>query len=265
MRRVNARERFDGMIAENRMPVGIFVSSIDPGITAAASTTDLNFVIIDREHGPNDTITTANHVRAAEANGTIPLVRVPSNDPTQIQASLDVGAHGVIVPKIGTAAEATAALAATRYQPGGRGMCPATEGARWSSGEGWFAHRDSSNENTLMIPLIETRQGVENLAEIVAIEGVDYVFFGRGDLSQDLDLPGGIYNPESLRDLVRIWDRAVETVHAAGKKIGGILGFGFNGGDFGALDSDSRLLISKIRTMLESLQENEQLEAALND
>lgn len=265
MRRVNARERLDGMVAENRMPAGIFVASIDPAITAATCTTGLDFVIIDREHAPNDTISTANHVRAAEANGTTPLVRVQANSSTEIQASLDVGAHGVIVPKIGTAAQATAALAATRYQPGGRGMCPATEGARWSSGEGWSAHRESSNQNTLMIPLIETRQGVENLADIVAIEGVDYVFFGRGDLSQDLDLPGGIYNPDSLKELIGIWDRAVETVHAAGKKIGGLLGYGFNGGDFCVLDSDSRLLISQIRSMLESLQENEQLEGALND
>src|SRR3712207_2658592 len=129
MKRVNARERFNASHAEHRIPVGTFVMSIDPAVTAALATTGLDFVVIDREHGPIDIVSTANHVRAAEANGIVPIVRVLANDPTQIQATLDVGAHGVIVPKIGTAKQAAAALAATRYQKGGRGWCNATEGA----------------------------------------------------------------------------------------------------------------------------------------
>lgn len=258
MKRVNARERFDSIIADNRMPVGTFVMSTDPAVTAAIASAGPDFVVIDREHGPNDTITTANHVRAAEANGIVPIVRVLANDPTQIQATLDVGAHGIIVPKIGNANQAAAALAATRYQAGGRGMCPSTEGARWSSGDGWYAHRDSSNSNVVLIPLIETREGVENLAEIVAIDGIDYIFFGLADLSQDLDLPGGIYNPESARELVRIWNEAVVTAHAAGKKIGAPVGYGFNGGDFGSLDSDFGLLKSNLSSQLKSFRATEQ-------
>lgn len=262
MKRVNARKRFEEIYAENRTPLGTFVMSIDPAVTAAVATAGPDFVVIDREHGPNDIISTANHVRAAEANGLIPIVRVLANDPTQIQATLDVGAHGIIVPKIGSADQAAAALAATRYQAGGRGMCPATEGARWSSGDSWFAHRESSNDNVLLIPLIETRAGVENLAEIIAIDGIDHVFFGMADLSQDLDLPGGIYNPDSARELARIWEEAAATVHAAGKKIGSPMGFGYEGVDFGSVDSDFGLLTTRLRSQLESLRASEELVGA---
>ncbi|QSZ53954.1 aldolase/citrate lyase family protein [Paenarthrobacter sp. AT5] len=257
MKRVNARERFEGIIADHRTPLGTFVMSIDPAATAAVATAGVDFVVIDREHGPNDIISTANHVRAAEANGIVPIVRVLANDPTQIQATLDVGAHGIIVPKIGTAEQAAAALAATRYQAGGRGMCPGTEGARWSSGDGWFAHRESSNENVLLIPLIETREGVENLAEILAVDGIDYVFFGLGDLSQDLELPGSMFSPDSIKELVRIWDEAAATVHAAGKRIGAMAGYGFHGLDFGTIEADFGLLTARLRSELESLRASE--------
>lgn len=69
MRRVNVRERFDRLIAENRMPVGILVSLVDPAITATVSTAGVNIVIIDRKHAPNATNTTANRGRAAETSG----------------------------------------------------------------------------------------------------------------------------------------------------------------------------------------------------
>lgn len=69
MRRVKARERLDGMTAEKRVRAGLSVSSTHPAITPAACATGLNFAIIDRKHGPNDTVITAGHNRAAGAYG----------------------------------------------------------------------------------------------------------------------------------------------------------------------------------------------------
>lgn len=263
MARINALEKFDSLVEQGRVITGTFVMSTDPAVTAAVSSVGIDFVVIDREHGPNDIISSANHVRAAEANGTTPIIRVLTNDPSQIQASLDIGAHGVIVPKIGTVEDAKKALAATRYQPGGRGMCPAVEGARWASGETWFEHRNSSNENVLFIPLIETKQGVDNLADIVGLEGVNYVFFGFADLSQDLDLPGGMHSEEGAAELVRIWNDAIEVVHAAGAKIGGPIGYGFEGGDFGTFENDFMILTSQTKKLLNDfVRERESLVAA---
>ncbi|MFE2944565.1 HpcH/HpaI aldolase/citrate lyase family protein [Streptomyces sp. NPDC059255] len=254
MSRVIARSTFTSMIADGRGPVGSFVMSTDAAVTATIASAGYDFVVIDREHGPNDIQSTLGHIRAAEANRTIPIVRVLEHNASQIQASLDAGAHGIIVPKIGSAAEATAALNATRYQPGGRGMCPAVEGARWASGSTWTTHRASSNENVILIPLIETKAGIDNLRDIVAVDGIDFVFFGLADLSQDL----GIDMYDDADQLVEIWNKAVEVVHSAGAYIGAPLGYGFENADFGSVESDFNLLKSAALTgrtkAIESLQ-----------
>ncbi|MGR0218627.1 HpcH/HpaI aldolase family protein [Agromyces sp. ZXT2-6] len=247
MSRIQARQSLLALL-EERTAVGTFVMSIDPQVTAAVGSAGVDFVIIDREHGPNDTQSTANHIRAAEANGVIPIVRVLRNDPAEIQATLDVGAVGVLVPKVGSAAQAVDLVRATKYAPGGRGMCPSVEAARWAFDDRtWDSHRESSNEQILMMPLIETGAGVRNLAEIVAVPGIDFVFFGIGDLAQDLGLHS-MFNRESTSELARIWRESVEVVHAAGKKIGAMLSPDFPGADFGTVASDLSFLSAATRT-----------------
>lgn len=246
MSRIAARSRFSSMISSGITPVGSFVMSIDPAVTALLASSGYDFVIIDREHGPIDVQSAANHVRAAEANGIVPIVRVLTNDPTQIQQSLDIGAHGIVVPKVGSAEQARAAVRATQYTAGGRGMCPATEGARWSSGQVWTENRDNANAEVVVIPLIETQAGIDNLAEIAAVDGIDLVFFGLADLSQDMGI--GMYT--DLAQLVEIWNRAVKVAKAAGVAIGAPLGYGFTGGDYGTVESDFNLLKSAAVTGL---------------
>lgn len=246
MSRIRAKRSLFHLIKE-RTAIGTFVMSIDPQATAAVCSAGVDFVIIDREHGPNDTQSTANHIRTAEANGVIPLVRVLRNDAAEIQASLDVGAVGAIVPKVGSAQQAEDLVRATRYAPGGRGMCPSVEAARWVSDEpSWDLHRESSNDQILMIPLIETGEGVRNLAEIVAVPGIDFVFFGIGDLAQDLGL-SSMFNRDSTSELSRIWKESVDVVHAAGKKIGAMLSADFPGADFGTVASDLSFLTAATR------------------
>ncbi|WP_432013588.1 HpcH/HpaI aldolase family protein [Streptomyces cucumeris] len=228
------------MISAGCGPVGSFVMATDAAVTATLASAGYDFVVIDREHGPNDIRSTIGHIRAAEANRTIPLVRVLENNPGQIQATLDAGAHGIVVPKVGSAAEAAAALKASRYERGGRGMCPAVEAARWSAGDTWAEHRRSSNENVIVVPLIETRAGIDSLRDIAAVDGIDFVFFGLADLAQDL----GIDMYGDVGRLVDIWNEAVEVVHEQGARIGAPLGYGFEGGDFGTVESDLTLLKS---------------------
>lgn len=238
MSRVTARTLFTTKIQSGQGPIGSFVMSTDAAVTAAIASAGYDFVVIDREHGPNDIQSTISHVRAAEANGMTPIVRVPEYSHFHVQASLDAGAHGIVVPKIGTAEQARAMLAATQYQSGGRGMCPAVEGARWSSGGSWTAHRASSNENVIFIPLIETQEGIDNLDEIISVEGIDFVFFGLADLSQDI----GIHMYDDADKLVEIWNDAVKVVHSRGGHIGAPIGYGFDGGDYGTVENDFNLL-----------------------
>jgi len=234
---LRARETFTAMIEGGQHPMGTFVMSVDPAVTAVLASAGFTFVIIDCEHGPNDIQSTLGHIRAAEANGVIPLVRVGENSPRLIQAALDIGAHGVIVPKISTAAQAEAAVRAARYGPGGRGMCAAVEGARWAP-DSWDEHAEVSNRSIVVIPLIETKQGVENAGEIASVEGIDFVLFGAGDLAQDL----GLNMFDDQEKIVGLYTAALEAVHENGAKFGVAAGRGFAGQDFSTIAGDLLLL-----------------------
>ncbi|WP_206490160.1 HpcH/HpaI aldolase/citrate lyase family protein [Rhodococcus sp. KRD162] len=249
MPRIQARSRLISMIDNGELPVGAFVMSTDAATTAIFGNVGYDFVIIDREHGPNDVTSTLNHIRAAEANGVIPIVRVLENSATLIQSTLDIGAHGIVVPKIATADDARRAVLASRYVAGGRGMCQATEAARWAH-DGWHAHKASSNENVLIIPLVETAEGIENLDEIAAVDGIDFIFFGLADLSQDL----GIDMYADADQLIRIWDESVVRARRADVHLGSPLGYGFDHGDYGTVDGDLMMLRAGAESALAPLR-----------
>lgn len=196
-------------------PVGIFIASIDPSTTEIAADAGFDFTVIDNEHGPLDRLTVLSHVRAAEASGIVPLVRILNNADDTIQAMLDVGAKGVVVPKVGTAEDAARIVAAARYAPEGkRGMCPACHDGRYSIAD--FSNRMRiRNREALVIPIIETREGVENIESIVAVEGMDIIFFGPGDLSADM----GLDVETGAAQLEQAWIHVRDVAHAAGKTV----------------------------------------------
>lgn len=245
MYRLDARTRLNSMIDAGRRPLGAFVMSTDAAVTAAIAASGYDMVMIDREHGPNDIQSTLNHIRVAEQNGIIPLVRVLENNHAQIQSTLDIGAHGIIVPKVNNAHDAERALLATQYTSGGRGLCGVVEAARWTD-DHWDEHVRGSNEGIALIPLIETRAGVENLEEIVAVEGVDQIFFGHADLSQDLGLN---YRTDRAK-LEDIWQRCVRIAHSHGVKIGAHIPAGFEDADFGTVGADFKLLIAAAKSAI---------------
>jgi len=212
------------LISQKRIPAGIFVSSTDPQTTDIAAAAGFDFVVIDREPGPHDNASALGHIRAAEGRGIIPIIRVLENSKTLIQASLDLGAHGVIVPKIETAEGAKAAVNASLYAPAGfRGMCNGCYAANYGLLQDWPDHMHSSDNNVLMIPLIETKRAVERIEEIADVPGVDFIFFGPGDLSNDM----GINLLTEGEKLQPAWRKVRDAVHARGKYLisVGFLGF----------------------------------------
>ncbi|KAF0957987.1 HpcH/HpaI aldolase family protein [Rhodococcus sp. T7] len=228
-----ARE-FESIIADGGQPVGAFVTSVDPSSTLIYGALGYDWVLIDREHGMIDIPAMVAHLRTAEAYGLVPFVRVLGNDPTLIQQALDAGAQGILVPKVGSAAEARRAVAAGRYASGGRGMCPVVPAMEFS-GAAWEKRRQVANDNVIVMPLIETKSGVDNIEEIVSVEGVDYIFFGLADLSQDL----GLDMVADLPTIVEMWEYVAETAHRHGVRAGAPLGYGFDPlADFGSLVTD---------------------------
>ncbi|MEU6230418.1 aldolase/citrate lyase family protein [Streptomyces sp. NPDC047042] len=233
-----ARATFDEIISVGRKPAGSFVMSTDPNTTIVYGRAGYDWVLIDREHGVMDELAMRGHLLAAEATGLVPIVRVLHNSPPLIQQALDAGAQGIMVPKVASAEDAARAVAATRYQPGGRGMCPVVAPAGFTS-DGWADYAGDMNSNAILMPLIETRAGVDNIDAICAVDGVDYIFFGLADLSQDM----GIDMLEDADALIAMWEQVVTAAHRHGVRAGAPLGYGFDGlADFGSLASDLTML-----------------------
>ncbi len=140
---------------------------------------------IDMQHGLIDYQCAVGMLQAISTTDTVPLVRVPWNEPGIIMKALDAGAYGVIVPLVNSRAEAEAAVAACRYPPRGiRSYGPVR--AVYYAGRDYFAHAD---QEVLCIVMIETRQALESLDGILSVPGVDAAYVGPADLSLSLGLP----------------------------------------------------------------------------
>jgi len=153
-----------------------------------------DWVCVDMQHGMIDFSQLVPMLQGMASSGTTPLVRVPRNEPGIIGKSLDAGAWGIIVPMVNTRQEAEAAVAACRYAPlGHRSYGPLR--ANISAGSDYFAR--ANNEVTCIV-MVETREAVDNVDDIVSVPGVDAVYMGPADLSVTLGLPPGPDQPDQV-------------------------------------------------------------------
>jgi 4-hydroxy-2-oxoheptanedioate aldolase len=208
--------------------------SSDMAMTAIFGEVGYDFVVADMEHGRVDLTNLLGHVYAARATNTVLLVRVPENNASIIQRCLDAGAGGIVVPRVASAADAQRAVEAARYAPGGRGKCPIVPAAGFARDE-WDSHSSRTNEEVLVMPILETQAGVDNASEICAVEGVDHVFFGHADLGQDVR-----FTPESDPARFReLWERVVASGQLAGASVGAAFRSTFDGdADFVTVATD---------------------------
>jgi 4-hydroxy-2-oxoheptanedioate aldolase len=145
-------------------------------------------IILDTEHGSYGTEALPALILAARARGIFPIVRVRSNDASLIGAALDAGAAGVLVPQVGSLAEATQAVQAARFAPQGtRGANPWVRAAAYGSTSGWF---QTANDETAVLLMIEGAGGLQALNDIIALPDLDGIFLGPVDLSHALGVPG---------------------------------------------------------------------------
>jgi 4-hydroxy-2-oxoheptanedioate aldolase len=159
-------------------------------------------VVLDTEHGAHGNEALAPLILAARANGIYPVVRVRSSDPGWIGASLDAGAAGIIVPQIGSAAEADRAVRAARFAPdGNRGANPFVRAAGYDGRKEWYAQ---ANREIAVLLMIEGASGVAALAEILETPNLDGIFIGPNDLSHSLGVPGEVAHPKVVETIEAI-------------------------------------------------------------
>ncbi len=160
-------------------------------------------VIIDMEHGAVDHGSAHAMIAATQGFDCAPLVRVPLIDEATVKRVLDLGAEGIVFPLVRTAADAERAVASMRYPPrGSRGFGPFIAQSRWQSTLPNFAA--DTEDHLVCCLLIETREAVENIEEICAIEGIDLLVVAMFDLTTDLGHMGQFDHPEVLAAMERI-------------------------------------------------------------
>ncbi|MGC0368125.1 HpcH/HpaI aldolase family protein [Microbacterium sp. SLBN-111] len=203
------------LAASDRPLAGMWVCTGSTVATEIAAGSGLDWLLVDMEHSALSLESVLAQLQTAAAYPVTPVVRVPWNDPVLIKQVLDIGAQNIIVPMVGSAEEARAAVAATRYPPAGiRGVGSAlARSARWNRVDGYLA---DAAEHVSVTVQIETVAGVEAAAEIAAVEGVDAIFVGPADLSASL----GLLGQQSHPDVVEAVHRVFAAAHAAGIPVG---------------------------------------------
>ena len=204
-------------LAAGKAVFGVQVNYPTPAIVEMLGYLGFDWVLIDNEHGSITVDNSEPVVAASELAGIAPIVRPVGNRPEIIAPFLDRGAWGVQVPHVNTADEARAAVDAVKYEPiGHRGIYgmgrPSLFGTAGSVGE----YIEEANRETLVCLMIEETAAIENLDEIVKVDGVDVLFIGSGDLSVSMGYPGEQAHPE----VQRIMERGVEVILGAGKVAG---------------------------------------------
>jgi len=192
-------------LKEGDVVVGPWCTIASPSIVNVIAAVGLDFVIIDMEHGPHSFETVENMIRAAEVENCTPLVRVPKNDGALILNALDIGAHGVVIPHIESRADAELAVSYAKYYPlGKRGFSSFTRAGGYSL-HTVQNHSKTQNEQTLVILVLEGKEGIASLDEILTLEKiedkVDIIYIGAYDLSQAVGLPGQVDHPEVRKHL----------------------------------------------------------------
>jgi len=201
--------------------------TVDIAMIAAACGFDA--VYVDMEHSPISTETTSTICAGAIGLGITPLVRVPGHHHDQATRALDGGALGVIVPHVNNRAEAQAVVEHCRFPPLGHravmGTGPALGYRSLPLGE----INDRLNDQTLLIVMLETPEGIRNADDIASVPGIDMLLIGSNDLCTELGIPGQLRHPK-LRE-------AFEATAAACRAHGKTLGVGGIRGDL-ELQSD---------------------------
>jgi 2-keto-3-deoxy-L-rhamnonate aldolase RhmA len=243
--------------------VGTWVSLADPAVAELVAP-DADLVFLDTEHTPNSLETLTNCARAVDAAGAtdadatpaLPIARVPWNDPVRIKRVLDTGVAGVMIPMIESAEGARQAVAACRYPPDGdRGIATARASAY---GRHFEAYVDRANEATLTILQIETAAGVENAADIAAVDGVDALFVGPADLSASLGVFGEWSDPALLDAISRVLEAGAATetpVGTLGADPEQVRALGSLGFDFLVAGVDTSILLAGVDEAITAARE----------
>jgi 4-hydroxy-2-oxoheptanedioate aldolase len=206
--------RFKRGLLEGKPQIGFWCSLASNVAVEILAGSGFDWLLLDMEHSPNDLAMVYNQLQACMENPVQPIVRPPWNEMVIIKRLLDAGVQTLLLPTVQSAEEARDAVAFTRYPPRGvRGFAGSSRSSRFGRVENY--HQACEQEICVLVQ-IETEAGLNNLEAIAAVEGVDGIFIGPGDLSANMGFLGRQLDPA----FVPVVESAMGRIRAAGKAAG---------------------------------------------
>jgi 4-hydroxy-2-oxoheptanedioate aldolase len=215
---LTTKKKMKEIIKSGKTMIGGYAQTASPEIVEIVGLIGLDYIILSSEDTYYDIRDRVEQVYAANAVGLPTICRPTTNDPIFIRRALDIGMDGLNVPLVNTAEEARRVVRAAKFPPlGDRGLNAMSRPTRYGMDLGpQFFER--ANDETLITINIETKQAVDNIEEIVEVEGIDVFYIGPTDLSISLGVPGEVFHPlvqdaaKRIREAARERGKAVAHV-----------------------------------------------------
>ena len=203
------------LAASDRAQFGVWVCSGSALNAEIAAGSGLDVVLIDAEHSPNDLPSILAQLQAVAAYPVTPLVRPPFGDPVVLKQYLDLGVQNLLIPMVDSPEQAEAMVRAVRYPPHGiRGVGSAlARASRWNRVDGYLA--DAASTVSLFVQ-IESAAALEQVEEIVAVDGIDGILIGPADLAASMGLLGQQEHPDVVAGVLRSIQAALDAGKPAG-------------------------------------------------
>jgi len=213
-------------LKNGKKTAGAFLQTLSPVSAEILAASGFDWLIVDLEHSPCSYENLQAHLQAMNGSGVVPFTRAPWNDAVAIKRILDTGVMGVLVPYVNSREEAEAAVAACKYPPQGiRGVAGSPRAAGYTRNT--LEYLNSANAEVVVMIAVETMEAVENLDEILEVDGLDGIFIGPVDLASSMGFLGDPTQPEVqqaialieskvlpsdkfLGTLAPTWDKAVD-------------------------------------------------------
>jgi 2-keto-3-deoxy-L-rhamnonate aldolase RhmA len=168
-------------LQSDQTTLGLWATMECASITEIAVALNIDWVVVDMEHGHLDYKDAMDHIRVVRETGTSIIIRVPDIREDCVKKALDMGAHGVILPLARSADDVERGFQFGRYAPRGVRGIGGERAVKW--GLGFKDYLEVANEETMIIPMIETREAGEDIDNILKVEGLEAIFLGPADMS----------------------------------------------------------------------------------
>ncbi|NRA71622.1 MAG: 4-hydroxy-2-oxoheptanedioate aldolase [Gammaproteobacteria bacterium] len=245
------KNKFKAALSSNKTQFGLWMGLPDSICAEIGAGAGFDWLLIDAEHAPYNLRGIQHNLQAMAPYDVSAIVRPAEGTTAIIKQLLDIGAQSLLIPMVNTAEQARQLVQDSLYPPQGiRGL--GTSMARAAHWNGIPDYLHKANDEICLIVQAETQQAIENLEEIVAVEGVDGVFIGPSDLSASMGYVGNPGHP----DVVAVVEQAIQTIIKAGKAAGVLAvdeklakGYAKKGAKFIGVGVDASLLATSVRNL----------------